>query len=288
MVIEMAHNERIPNTRFGAGLVTKLENRDALVLPVRDSGAPSQPKRLDGQMGIKEKDESVWGAQSREGTEETVVIRRKDGKVEIGVPETIKDTELEENLVNTYEEALRDAESPLPEADGKFYYEASQEVGEGMPSTEVESGGYETGYTWEISDDVSMELMNDHIVDLDYDEIVNGDLEIYDLESMETDEGVMHFNRPTAILEPTRDQITVFRGGEIKYRGEVEGFRDFLSEEYGWDMEDVDTPATAKVQARLDAYGEELGDQTSDEFVNEQYMEALSDIGEAFDSFPSP
>lgn len=284
----MTHNERLPDARFGAGLLTRLEDEDAFILPVRDAGAPSQPMRLDGQMGIKEKDESVEDAQAREGTEETVFVREGNGSAEIGVPETIRDTELEHNLIRTYRSAQRDEESPLPEADGVFYFEASQEVPDGMPTMEAEAGGYRTGYTWEVTDDASMELMNDHEVGLGSDELVGGEVTVYDLEHMETDDGVIHFDRPTALLEPTEDKVSVFRGGELQYQGDVAGLRGFLSEEYGWEMDEIKTAATAKVGARLDAYGDELGKQASEEFVNDEYMEAVSNLGNAFQNFPEP
>ena len=283
----MAHNEKLPDSRFGAGLLTRLESEDVFVLPVRDAGAPSQPMRIDGQMGIVE-DEKIKDAQAREGTEETVFVKENGDSAEIGVPETIRGTDLEENLVRTYRNAGKDGSSPLPEVDGVFYFEASQEVGEGMPSTEIEQGRHETGYTVEVADDVSTELMNDHVVDIGYEEIVDGNISVYDLEHMETDDGVIHFDRPTAILEPTEDQITVFRSGEREYRGDIEGFREHLSQEYGWEMGDVETPATAKVQARLDAYGDELGEETSEEFVNDEYMEAVSNLGAAYKAFPEP
>ena len=283
----MTHNEKLPDTRFGAGLLTKLDE-DAFVLPVRDAGAPSQPMRIDGQMGIKEKDESIEEAQTREGTEETVFVRERDDSVEIGVPETVRDTDLEYNLVRTYRNAGRDEGSPLPEADGVFYFEASQEVGDRMPTTEAESGGYETGYTWERTDDVSMELMNDHEVDFSTEEVLDGDIAVYDLEHIETDDGVVHFDRPTAVVEPIEDRIAVFRGGEVEYRGDVDGFTDFLSEEYDWNMDEVDTPATVKVQARLDAYDKDLDPQTSEEFINDEYMNTVSALGESFEDLSAP
>lgn len=284
----MTHDERLLDTRFGAGLLNKLEGEDAFVLPVRDAGAPSQSMRLDGQMGIVE-DEKIKQAQAREGTEETVFVREDGDSAEIGVPETIRGTELEYNLVRTYRNAGRDENSPLPEADGVFYFEASQEVGEGMPSTEIEQGRHETGYTIEKTDDVSTELMNDHVIDIGYDEIVDGDISVYDLEHMEDGDEVIHFDRPTALLEPTEDRIKVFRGGELKYDGDVKGFTDFLTEEYDWDMDGVETPATAKVQARMDAYkDDELGEQTADEFINDEYMEAVSVLGDAYRALPEP
>ena len=283
----MKHNERLPDTRFGAGLLTRLEGEDAFVLPVRDAGAPSQRKRLDGQMGIVE-DEQIKDAQNREGTEETVFVREDGDSAEIGVPETIRGTDLEHNLVRTYRNAGKGEDSPLPEADGVFYFEASQEVGEGMPSTTIEEERHETGYTVEVTEDVSTELMNDHVVDIGYDEIVDGDISVYDLEHMEDGDDVIHFDRPTVLLEPQEDQIKVFRGGELEYDGEVAGFTDFLAEEYDWNMDEVETPATAKVQARMDAYGDELGEQTSEEFVNDEYMEAVSALGEAYRAFPEP
>ena len=283
----MTHNEKIPDIRFGAGLLTRLAG-DKFVLPVRDAGAPNQPMRIDGQMGIKEKDESIEEAQAREGTEETVFVRETDDSVEIGVPETIRDTDLEYNLIRTYRSARRDEESPLPEADTVFYFEASQEVGEDMPTMEAESGGYETGYTWEKTEDISMELMNDHEVDISVEDVLDGDITVYDLEHMETDDGVIHFDRPTAVLEPTEDTITVVHGGEVEYRGDVEGFTDFLSEEYNWDMDKIDTPATAKVQARLDTYGDELGPQTSEEFINDEYINTVTGLGEAFKDLSAP
>jgi|GEM_PF-1998216 len=277
----MTQNKKLPDIRFGAGLLTRLAEHE-FVLPVRDAGAPNQPMRIDGQMGIKEKDESIEEAQAREGTEETVFVREREGSVEIGVPETIRDTDLEYNLVRTYRNARRDEESPLPEADSVFYFEASQEVGDRMPTTEAESGGYETGYTWEKTDDISMELMNDHEVDISVEDVLDGDITVYDLEHMETDDEVVHFDRPTAVLEPTEDMIAVIRGGKIEYRGSVDGFTDFLDEEYGWDMGEVDTPATAKVQARLNAYGDELGPQTSEEFINDEYINTVTGLREAF------
>ncbi len=281
----MKHDERLPDTRLGAGLLNRLED-DVLVLPIRDAGAPSQPKRLDGQMGIKEKDESIEEAQAREGTEETVFIREKD-ETALGIPETIRDTELEYNLVRKYRKASEDQESTLPEAEDVFYYEASQEAPEGMPVMETEAGGYSTAYTWEVTEDVSKELMNDHVVEIDSDSVKSGELKVYDLEHMETEDGVIHFDRPTALLEPEEDRITVFRSGELQYQGDVEGLEDFLSEEYGWEMDEVDTMATAKVGARLDAY-EEIGWQTEQAFINDEYMEALDEIGESFQDLPAP
>ena len=76
----MTDNKDLPDMRFGAGLLMNLKGEDKFLLPVRDAGAPSQPKRLDGQMGIKEQDESVEEAQAREGTEETVLVREDGGK----------------------------------------------------------------------------------------------------------------------------------------------------------------------------------------------------------------
>lgn len=284
----MKHENRLPETRFGAGLLTKLEGGDAFVLPIRDNGPIAQPKRIDGQMGIKEKDESVEEAQAREGTEETAFVRETEDLVELGIPETVRGTRIGENIVETYKTAGRDEGSPLPAIDGLFYFDASQVVPEGMPSVEAERGGYETGYTWEVTDDVSMELMNDHEVAVSREDIFEGDIKVYDLEHMETDDGVVHFDRPTALLEPTEDRIAVFRSGELQYQGDVSGFRDFLSEEYSWDMSDVETAATAKVQARMDAYGDELGSQTAEEFVNDAYMEGVSGIGDAFNDLPNP
>lgn len=284
----MTHDKRLPDTRFGAGLLTRLKDEDAFVLPIRDAGAPSQPKRLDGQMGIKEKDESIEEAQAREGTEETVFVRENDESTEIGVPETIRDTELEYSLVRTYRNAQRDEESPLPEADSVFYFESSQEVPAGMPTMEAEAGGYETGYTWEVTEDPSIELMNDHEVAVSSDDIIDGDINVYDLEHMKTDDGVIHFDRPTALLEPTEDKITVFRSGDLEYQGDVTGFQNFLQEEYDWNMEEVDAYATAKVQARMDAYGDELGSQASEELVNDEYMSAVSELGNSFLNFPKP
>lgn len=284
----MTHDERLPGMRFGAGLLNKLEGGEAFVLPVRDDGPIAQPKRIDGQMGIKEKDESIERAQAREGTEETAFVRETGDTVELGIPETLRGTELQDNLGDTYRKARRDDSSPLPQIDGIFYFEASQEVPAGMPTVEAEQGGYETGYTWEVTDDVSMELVNDHEVGIGLEEIVSGDIVPYDLEHMVTDEGVIHFDRPTVLLEPTDDQITVFRSGEIEYQGDVSGFRDFVSSNYGWDMSEVETAATAKVQARMDAYGDELGSQTAEEFVNDEYMEAVSGLGDAFRGFPEP
>jgi len=283
----MGDEEELPDMRFGAGLLTKLEDQEAFVLPLRDAGAPSQPKRIDGQMGIKEEDESVEHAQSREGTEETVFVRETGGSTEIGVPETVRGTELEHNILRTYRNARRDENSPLPDADDVFYYDASLSVPDNMPTMEAEQGGYTTGYTWEISDDISLELMNDHEVSIDRNSLEQGEVSVYDLEFMETDEGILHFDRPIVMLEPGRDEIAVFRSGDLQYTGEVEGFREFLSEEYDWDMSDVRKAATVKVGARLDAY-EETGDMTYEEFVNEQYMDALSDLGEEFYNFPHP
>lgn len=284
---KMTDKRRLPDTRFGAGLLTKLQDSETFVLPIRDAGAPNQPMRMDGQMGIKEKDESVEEAQKREGTEETAFVKENNGSTELGVPKTVKGTELEHNLVRTYKGAQQDADSPLPEIDDVFYFEASQEVPEGMPTMEAESGGYRTGYTWEVSDDISIELMNDNKVGFNTDQLVEGEISVYDLEYMQTDDGTVHFDRPTALLEPTEDEVAVFRSGELQYQGEVSGLRDFLSEEYGWSMHEVQNVATVKVGARLDAYDSQLGNQSAREFVNEEYMESLSELGEMFRNFPS-
>ena len=287
------NNADLPNMRFGVGLLTRLEGEDKFVLPVRDNGPIAMPKRIDGQMGVKEQDESIEEAQSREGSEETAFVKETEDETLLGVPTTIQGTELEDNLFETYQRASLDEDSPLPDFDGVFYFEASQEVPDGMSTVEAEDEGYETGYTWEIDEDVSMELMNDHMVGIGYEEIVEGEIDIYDIEYMETDEGAIHFNRPTVLLEPTEDQVTVFRSGEKEYEGDVEGFRDHLSNEYGWDMEEVGTPATAKVQARMHAYKDDasegnLGDQSSEQLINDEYMNRLIQLGEAFEGFPSP
>lgn len=290
---KMEDNKGLPDTRFGAGLLTRLEGEDTFVLPVRDDGPIAMPKRIDGQMGVKEKDEAIEEAQAREGTEETAFVKETEEGNYLGVPNTIEGTELEDNLVDTYNTARSDEGSPLPEVDGVFYFEASQEVPDGMSVAETEKEGYETGYTWEISGDVSMELMNDHVVDIDSEEILKGDISVYDIEHMETDDGAVHFDRPTVLLDPTDDDVAVFRGGEKQYRGDVEGFRDHLANEYGWDMDEVDTMATAKVQARLNAYEddaveEELGEQSARELVNQDYKEAISELGDMFNNFPEP
>lgn len=282
----MTHNEKLPDTRFGAGLLTRLEGEDTFVLPVRDNGPIAMPKRIDGQMGVKEVDEAIEEAQAREGTEETAFVKETEDGTFLGVPSTIEDTYLEDNLVETYRTARTDESSPLPEFDGVFYFEASQEVPEGMPTTEAENGGYQTGYTWEVSDDVSQELMNDNVVDISSEEILEGNISVYDIEHMETDDGAVHFDRPTVVLDTTEDEIAVFRSGEKEYKGDVEGFRDHLSNEYDWDMDEIDNMATAKVQARLDAYDDKLGPQSSEELVDQDYMEAISNVGEAFEAFP--
>lgn len=289
----MTNNGELPDTRFGAGLLTRLEGEDTFVLPVRDDGPIAMPKRVDGQMGVKERDEAIEEAQAREGTEETAFVMETEDGTYLGVPSTIKDTHLEDNLIETYTTARTDESSPLPEFDGVFYVESSQEVPEGMSVAEAENGGYETGYTWEISDDASMELMNDHVVGINSEDVLEGDVSVYDIEHIETEDGAVHFDRPTVILDPTEDQVAVSKSGEIQYNGNVEGLRDHLSSEYGWDMEDPDTLATAKVQARLNAYEDDsvdaqLGEQSAEEFVNQEYKEAISQLGDAFDTFPEP
>jgi len=286
------NNSDLPDMRFGAGLLTRLEGEDVFVLPVRDNGPIAMPKRIDGQMGVKEQDESIEEAQAREGSEETAFVKETEEGTYLGIPTTIQDTELEDNLLDTYRTAGLDVDSPLPDFDGVFYFEASQEVPDGMSTVEAEDEGYETGYTWEIDEDVSMELMNDYMVGIGYEEIVEGEIDIYDIEHMETDDGAVHFDRPTVLLEPTEDRVAVFRGGEKEYEGDVEGFRDHLSSEYGWGMEDVDTPATAKIQARMHAYKDDasegsLGDQSSEQLINDEYMGRLSKLGKAFQDFPS-
>lgn len=280
----MTDNRNLPNKREGAGLIWNIDGK--LAMPIRDNGPIPQPKRLDGQMGRVE-DEKVKEAQEREGTEETAIVREGEG-AELGVPENIRGTELEHNLVRTYRRAGSDEGSSLPEVEDVFYYEASQQVPEGMSSTEVDAG-HVTGYTFEITDDISEERINELAVGVDSEEIQEGDLALYDLEHMVGEDGeVTHFDRPVAFLDPQEDEIAVYRSGELQYQGEVSGLKDFLEEEYEWDMSDVDHPATAKVQARLNAYGDRLGKQTRETFVNDAYMEALSEIGDAFRNAPEP
>lgn len=282
MVNAMTDDRKLPDKREGAGLIWNINGK--LAMPIRDNGPIPEPKRLDGQMGRVE-DELVKVAQEREGTEETAIVREGEQN-ELGVPANIRDSELEHNLVRTYRRAGSDENSPLPEIDDVFYYEASQQVPEGMPTTEVDAG-HVTGYTFEITDDISEERVNELDVDLNPENIRGGDLALYDLEHMAGDE-VTHFDRPVALLDPEDDQIEVYRSGECQYQGDVEGLKDFLTDEYDWDMSDVEHPATAKVQARLDAYDDQLGDQTREMFVNDEYMEALSDIGDAFRNAPQP
>lgn len=279
----MRHTDRLPDTRNGAGLLWNLHGTH--VLPIRDNGPIAQPKRIDGQMGMVE-DELVKDAQTREGTEETAIVREHDGQVELGIPSLIKGTEMEENLIETYKTAREDENSPLPELDGTFTYGATQQVPDGMPTKEADAG-HLTGYTYEVTDDVSQELMNDLSVDLYADDLLDGDLAVYDLEHME-DDNVIHFDRPVALLDPQDDEIAVYRGGELEYNGDVAGFQDFLEDEYDWDMSDIETPATAKVQARLDAYGDELGEQTSETLVDDAYMDGIAQIGRAFEEMPEP
>ncbi len=279
----MEEENNLPDKREGAGLIWNLSGN--LVMPLRDNGPIAQPKRLDGQMGRVE-DEKVKVAQAREGTEETALVCEGD-TTELGVPENIRDTELEHNLVRTYRRAGGDENSSLPEIDDVFYYEASQEVPENMPQAEVDAG-HITGYTYEVTDDISEERINDLKIDVDPREVSSGELAIYDLEHMVNDGEVTHFDRPVAMLDPEQDEIEIYRNGEKQYQGGVAGLSDFLEEEYGWDMSDVDRPATAKVQARLDAYDGRLGEETGEVLVNDQYMEALWEVGESFRGFPQP
>ena len=152
---------------------------------------------------------------------------------------------------------------------------------------EAEAGGYETGYTLEASDDFSLELMNDQVVDISSEEVLDGDVSVYDLEHMETDDGVIHFDRPTALLDPVEDEVAVLRGGELEYHGSVSGLGEFLAEQYEWNMEEVGTGATVKVGARIEAL-ENPGSESYEEFVNDDYAEAMSKLGDAFRSFPKP
>ncbi len=279
----MENENDLPDKREGAGLIWNMSGN--LVMPVRDNGPIPQPKRLDGQMGRVE-DGKVKVAQAREGTEETALVREGEN-TELGVPENIRGSELEHNLVRTYRRAGSDENSSLPEIDDVFYYEASQEVPESMPQAEVDAG-HITGYTYEITDDISEERMNDLSIDIDPDR-VGEDLAVYDLEHMVGDEGeVTHFDRPVAMLDPEGDHVEIYRNGERQYSGDVSGLKGFMAEEYDWDMEDVSHPATAKVQARLKAYEDSLGDQTREELVNDQYWDSMDDIDAAFSDFPQP
>lgn len=279
----MKEENDLPDKREGAGLIWNISGK--LVMPVRDNGPIAQPKRLDGQMGRVE-DEKVKVAQAREGTEETALVREGE-TTELGVPENIRGSELEHNLVRTYRRAGSDQNSSLPEIDDVFYFEASQEIPENMPQAEVDAG-HLTGYTYEITDDISEERMNDLKIDVDPQQVSEGDLAIYDLEHRVNDGEVTHFDRPVAMLDPEEDQIEIYRNGERQYQGDVAGLSDFLEEEYSWDMSDVDHPATAKVQTRLDAYNDRLGENTGEVLVNDQYTEALEEIGDKFRDVPQP
>lgn len=281
----MRHTDRLPESRNGAGLLWNMNGTH--VMPIRDNGPIAQPKRADGQMGMVE-DELVKNAQAREGTEETAIIRYEDDRVELGVPSLIEGTPLEENLLDTYQTAREDDNSPLPAIDGTFTYDAAQETPDGMPQKEVDAG-HVTAYTYEVTDSVSQELMNDLAIDIEPEEIKDGSMEVYDLEHMTTDDDdVIHFDRPVAMLDAEDDTITVYRSGQQDYHGPVDEFESFLEDEYDWEMTNVTAPATAKVQARLDAYGDQLGDTTEDVMVNQAYMQGLSAIGDAFDDMPAP
>lgn len=255
--------EGLPDMRFGGGLQLRYGEDDPLAddAPVFMGPVRDDKRQLDISAGLGRPDEGPREMQLREGTEEVVLVRGST----LAVPDVLRGTGLDENLWEEYRSAAQAEDSPLPEVDRTCSIASRVEVPAGMPTWGFQ-GGYETGYTFQAPSKPegrwSTELMNDLALGIDAEMVLDGEFTPYDLEHDVTDDGIVYFDRPTYLLDPVGDEAHLFRGGDHVYDGDVAGMVKFLAAEYGWDM--PETPARVKVQARLAAYGDDLGPQTRD------------------------
>lgn len=265
----------LPDLKYGAGLVWKVQDSPVLMLPVRDEKAPADPARIDCQTG-KIEDEDLVSAQMREGTEETAIVRESDEKVELGIPTLIKDTKFEESLKYYYEGARCDDSSPLPEYDSTFYYESSICLPCGLPEKSLNSE-YKTGYLMNFENDtVTEELLNQMTVGLDLSDLITGDYTIYDIENMRYPE-YNHFDRPVLLLNYENGECSAYKSGDMIYQGHVSEFRRFLKSDMDWEVDDE--ISTCKTQAVLHCL--ECCESVDDELVQDDYIDRLRSVGDS-------
>lgn len=265
----------LPNLKYGAGLVWKIQNSPVLILPIRDEEAPVDPARIDCQTG-KVEDEGPVSAQIREGTEETVIVRERDEKVELGIPTLIEDTKFEESLKYYYEGARCDDSSPLPDYDSTFYYESSVCLPQGLPEKSLNSE-YKTGYLMNFENNtVTEELLNQMTVGLDLSDLISGDYNVYDIENMKYPE-YKHFDRPVLFLNYENGECSAYKSGDLMYQCHVSEFKQFLKSDMDWEVDDE--ISTCKVQGILHCL--ECSESVDNELVHDEYINRLESVGDS-------
>lgn len=260
----MTRNE----SRMAGGLQMKAQDAPVLYGPVRDAGAPSDPMMLDSSAGLMQADDSPRSLQWGEGMEEVVWY---DGD-QLFLPAVVA-TEPEQGRIITEFNAAAQADGndlePVDATDVAFY-PAEITVPQGLDVLRFKD--YRTGYTEQPpldDDDIhSIELLNYLEVD------VPDAAEPVDLEHMPDDDGgVIHFDRPVYAVNVATGDVTMYRGGDAVYSGDVAGMIDYFEDGFGWD--DVPTtPATVKFQDAV-RYGPAEGEQPWD--VDEQVAQYLLD-----------
>jgi hypothetical protein len=230
--------------RFGAGLSWKIENSPTFIFPFRDSGAPTSPSRLDANSG-RVGNESLKSAQIREGTEETILVR----DTTLLIPSVIENTIFEENLLNRVKN-VSDFDNSI-EINDYDYIDSNICTPSNISSMKVEEN-YSTGFIFESNSDISIELINDLELDLDYKKLLT-EYQLYDIEYDDSDNSSMnHFSRNTIIINLEDYEFVVYDDGDIKFRDDLNLFRDFVVEDYDKNLEkDL---STIKVSKRLSKY----------------------------------
>lgn len=266
----------LPNIRSGAGLFWKLKDEPVYCFTIRDSGAPTNPNRIDIQAG-KVESEKMKNAQIREGTEETVIVKKNSNKISMGVPNSIKDTKTEENLKNRYAKLARRTNSHIKSYDSNFYYNSNISKPVDLPSYELEDD-YISGYTIEFQNDISIELICSLTIDFEKDLLMTeSEYKIYDIEYYIDQKGnVKYHNRPSILLNIDTGYFVIYHCGFIKDQGYISNIHSVLSRNFGWDMKNVKTPATSKVQSILKY--DSACDEVQNTLVSDDYINKLSSI----------
>lgn len=254
-------------TRVAGGMQMKKKGEPVLYGPVRDEGAPSEPRKLDSSAGLMQEDESIRSLQWGEGMEEVVWI--EEGTLLL--PDIVRDTPVEQRVIDEYNTAATADSNDLSPvtADEVAYIDAEITVPAEMDV--MRFGEYRTGIVEQppvTEDDItSMELVN--YLELDVPDSASP----VDLEHMPGDDGINHFDRPVYELNVETAETAIYQGGQKLYDGDLEGALAYIEDEDGLDWDPLpDTPATVKVQGAIQ-YGPAEEDDRWD--VHEQVEEYL-------------
>lgn len=227
--------------RFGSGLIWKLKDEKIFLLPLRGPNAPSKPLHIDSSSGRPKENEHPIETQTREGTEETVLVKNNN----LVLPDIIKNKSEESNILSNYQRLCKKY-NYLPEIDGVEYIDSKIETPKIFSKYKDSIGS--TGYTIEHENVQSIEFLNDLVLNINEQELVNK-YEIYDIEASYNSEKFVHYDRPTVILKLGKGLVKVLHQNQVIFHGNINQLLKFLEKYYEQNLQKPIT--TIKVQHRL-------------------------------------